>query len=104
MDTTGVVSESEENNNVYSRTWIVSSTNSVRPQLGAAGRSANGRFEFTLTGIPLRSYEIQTSTNLTAWSPLGTLVITNGNGLLQFSDPVAPNLDRRFYRTRLLSP
>jgi hypothetical protein len=103
-DTTGVVSESDENNNGYSRTILVSSTNSVPPQLGMSGRGVDGLFEFTLTGIPLRNYEIQASTNFTGWSPLGTLVITNGNGLLQFIDPASPGLNRRFYRARLLSP
>jgi len=41
---------------------------------------------------------------LTAWSLLGTLVITNGNGMLQFIDPASPDLDRRFYGARLLTP
>jgi hypothetical protein len=103
-DTTGVVAESNENDNSYTKTIIVSSTNDVPPQLGSSSRTRNGPFQFTLTGIPLRSYEIQASTNLTNWQVLATLVNSNGNGALQYTDPGATNLARRFYRSRLLSP
>ena len=103
-DTTGVVPESNENDNSYTRTITVSSTNNVPPQLGLLSRTRNGPFQFTLTGIPLRRYEIQTSTNLANWQVLATLVNSNGNGVLQYTDPGAANLARRFYRSRLLSP
>jgi len=76
----------------------------VPPQLGSLSRTANGPFAFTLTGIPLRSYEIWASTNLTSWQVLTTLVNSNGNGVLYYSDPGATNLTRRFYRSRLLNP
>jgi hypothetical protein len=103
-DTTGAVSEINENDNSYTKTLIVSSTNSVPPQLSSPSRVANGSFQFTLTGIPLRSYEIWASTNLTNWQVLTTLVNSNGNGVLPYTDPGATNFSRRFYRSRLLSP
>ena len=103
-DSTGVITESNENDNSYIKTIIVSSTNNTSPQFGSAARAANGQFQFSLSGIPLRSYEIQASSNLATWSVLATLVNSNGNGVLQYSDPTATNLNRRFYRSRLISP
>jgi len=103
-DTTGAVPESNENDNSYTKSLIVSSTNNVPPQLSAPSRTAKGPFQFTLTGIPLRSYEISASTNLKNWQVLTTLVNSNGNGVLPYTDPSATNFTRRFYRSRLLSP
>ena len=103
-DTTGAVSESSKNDNSYTKTLIVSSTNSAPPLIISPSRTANGPFQFTLTGIPLRRYEIWASTNLTNWQVLSTLVNTNGNGALQYTDPGATNVPRRFYRGRLLNP
>jgi hypothetical protein len=65
-------------------------------------RSGNGPFQFTLSGIPQRSYQILASTNLTTWSVLATLLNSNANGLLQYSDPTATNFSRRFYRSQLV--
>jgi hypothetical protein len=58
----------------------------------------------TLIGVPSRTYEIQSSTNLADWSVLATLVNTNINGALPFLDPGASNIPVRFYRSRLLIP
>ncbi|MDB6110643.1 MAG: Immunoglobulin I-set domain protein [Pedosphaera sp.] len=58
--------------------------------------STNGGWRLTLTGAPGSGYEIQTSTNLTDWTLLATLV--NTNGTLQYSDSVATNSPQRFYR------
>jgi hypothetical protein len=103
-DTTGVVSESNENDNSYTKTIIVSSTNNVPPQVVSAFATTDGQFHLTLTGIPLRTYEIQSSTNLTDWSVLATLVNSNTSGLLQYSEPVAAKNNPRFYRSHLLGP
>lgn len=56
------------------------------------------------TGIPLvrvagqsgRNYSIQTSTNLTLWTPFATLF--NTNGTLELNDPGAKNSSLKFYR------
>ena len=103
-DATSVVPESNKNDNSYTRSIMVSSTNNLRPLLSSPSRSGNGSFQFTLSGIPLRSYQIQASTNLTTWSVLTTLVNSNGNGILQYSDPAATNFRRRFYRSQLVVP
>jgi hypothetical protein len=103
-DATGVVPESNKNDNSYTRSIMVSTTNNLRPLLSSPFRSGNGSFQFTLSGIPLRSYQIQASTNLTNWSVLTTLVNSNGNGVLQYSDPTATNFRRRFYRSQLVVP
>ena len=42
--------------------------------------ATNGIPQLTLRGGRKLQYEIQTSTNLTAWSSLGTVTITNGLG------------------------
>jgi len=55
----------------------------------------------TLTGAVGDKYEIQSSSNLAAWTPLFNL--TNSTGTLQFTDPSATNLSHRFYRA-LLAP
>jgi hypothetical protein len=103
-DTTDVVPESNKNDNSYTKTIIVSSTNSIPPLISSPSRSGNGPFQFTLSGIPLRTYQIQASTNFTNWSVLATLVNSNGTGVLPYSDPTATNFARRFYRSQLLSP
>lgn len=57
--------------------------------------------QFTLQGGRAREYEIQVSTDLTAWSYLSTLAITNVNGTANISDPSASSSSRRFYRALL---
>ena len=95
-DTTSVVAESNENDNSYTKSITVVSTNNAPPRLGAPFLSADGHFQFTLTGTPQSRYELQASIDLTNWSTLATLV--NSNGLFQYSDPTATNFGRRFYR------
>jgi hypothetical protein len=57
-------------------------------------------FVLTLTGDFGGRYQIDGSTNFTGWSALGT--VTNSYGTIQFTDPGATNLIRRFYRGLLL--
>jgi hypothetical protein len=99
-DATSVVPESNKNDNSYTKSIMVSSTNNSRPVLSSPSRSGNGPFQFTLSGIPQRSYQILASTNLTTWSVLATL--SNANGVLQYADPTATNFSRRFYRSQLV--
>jgi hypothetical protein len=63
---------------------------------------ADGAFTFALHGVAGRTYDIQASTNLTAWVPVGTLV--NSNTVTFFSDGDAVQFGRRFYRALLLLP
>jgi hypothetical protein len=101
-DTTSVVPESEETDNSYTRTFTVSPASSPAPQLSAPVRESNGVFRFTLTGTPSRSYEILISTNLVNWSIQATVLNTNANGIMSYTDNTAPGATRRFYRSRLV--
>jgi len=62
---------------------------------------SNGTLQFTLQGGRNLQYDIQTSTNLTAWSLFSTITITNRDGTARITDTNAPGLDRRFYRAVL---
>jgi len=71
----------------------------VATRLNAPTRLVSGAFQFTLTGLAGRTYEIDASADLQAWAPLGTFLNTNGSLLI--TDPAATNLNRRFYRAML---
>ena len=62
---------------------------------------SNDSPQFTLRGGRNMRYEIETSTNLTAWSLFGTLTITNLNGTALITDTNALSSERRFYRAQL---
>jgi hypothetical protein len=59
-------------------------------------RLVNGAFNFTILGSPGQVLAVETSTNLTVWTPIGT--VTNVTGSVEFTDPAATNLERRYYR------
>jgi hypothetical protein len=97
-DTTGVVTESNENDNSYTKTISVTSTNTTPGfHLVSPAYNRNGTFQFTLVGSPGLNYEIQISSNLINWSVLTTL--SNVNGTLPVVDPSA-NSKYRYYRAR----
>jgi enediyne biosynthesis protein E4 len=54
--------------------------------------------QFSLKGGRGLNYEVDSSPDLLAWSPIGTLTITNMNGIAQIVDTNPPALDQRFYR------
>ena len=58
----------------------------------------NGAPYFSVKGGRFMQYDIQASSDLAAWSPLGTLTITNINGTAAISDPGTSGADHRFYR------
>ena len=66
------------------------------PQLLA--RATNGVPQFSLKSGRFMEYDIQASTNLTAWVPIGTVAITNTDGTVPIVDTNAPGLNWRFYR------
>jgi len=103
-DATGVIPESNESDNSYSRTFYVSPSINSPPVLSTPIKAPDGSFKFTLSGLPSRTYEIRASTNLQTWQVIATLLNTNTNGMLQVTDPTATNLTRRFYRSALLPP
>ena len=63
-------------------------------QLSLTGQKTS----LTLTGEFGTGYAILGSTNFLHWIPVGT--VTNNYGTVQFADPSATNLPRRFYRAR----
>jgi len=58
----------------------------------------NGAFRLSLSAAPGSNYVLETSTNLTLWTPLLTNVATTN--LFDFLDPDATNFPNRFYRVR----
>jgi hypothetical protein len=62
---------------------------------------SNGQFYFTLAGPAGSNAVIFASTNLQTWAPLVTNPLTGGS--LNFTDALATNFTRRFYRA-LLQP
>ena len=55
----------------------------------------------TLTGATNRSFAIETTTNLTAWSNIATVTV-GSNGSAAFTDTNATAQRKRFYRARAL--
>jgi hypothetical protein len=69
----------------------------LESKLVSPRRTGAGAFAFTLTGPPGR-YALLASTNLTAWSDLGT--VTNSIGEAEFADAAAGLSPLKFYRAR----
>jgi hypothetical protein len=73
------------------------------PRLAAIGHLSQRQFVLRLNGEPNRSYAIEASTNLIAWSALKTN-ITASDGTFDFLDTMAAASPRRFYRARQVGP
>src|SRR5262249_6942989 len=65
------------------------------PQLTPAGRGPNGEVQFDLLGRQGATYEIQTSPDLSTWTPW---VTTNTTGTARLIDATPAPAGRRFYR------
>jgi uncharacterized delta-60 repeat protein len=63
-------------------------------------RIAQDRFQLTVTGRAGARIALETSEDLTAWTPL--VMLTNTPGRLEFSDPAGLNYSQRFYRAQLV--
>ena len=68
-------------------------------QFGAPGRLTNGSLSFSISAPLGRTYTINASTNLSAWSAIITNTVPSGS--LSFADTNASQLQRRFYRGNL---
>jgi hypothetical protein len=64
-------------------------------KLTVPGRNALGKFQFELLGRKGATYEIQTSTNLSSWTPWLT---TNTTDRVLLVDPASDGGSHRFYR------
>jgi hypothetical protein len=88
-----------------SSNMIITATFTKRPSLRAGtpleGLVEDG-FRITLTGEFGTNYAVLGSTNLSHWTPVGT--VTNTCGTVQFIDPAATNLPARFYRALSVGP
>jgi PKD repeat protein len=67
-----------------------------RPELSAIALKPDRTIELALSAQAGRNYEIQVSTNLTAWTTLVNLTTTNATTV--FNDISATNFSQRFYR------
>jgi hypothetical protein len=103
-DSTGAIGESDETDNSCSRTFVVNSSASTPPQVTSPSFSTNGSFQFTITGISNRTYQVNASTNLVSWDLIATILNTNAEGVILFIDPASTNLPRRYYRPSLVVP
>lgn len=74
------------------------SPNQPMRNLSVADRAPAGEVVLRLTGAPGSQLMIETSTDLTRWTPLKTVTVTNGD--FEFVDSDAKNLPGRFYRVR----
>ena len=59
---------------------------------------ANGVPQISLKGGRFLQYELDGSTDLTTWSPIGTMTVTNLSGTVQIVETNAPVVTHRFYR------
>ncbi len=68
------------------------------PGLGTTGnqRLPDGQFKFQFNGFFGQNYAIEGTTNLVDW--LSITNFNNTNGVVDFLDQAATNLQRRFYR------
>jgi hypothetical protein len=55
-------------------------------------------FQLALCGPSTTNVTVQASTNLTTWSELGSVILTNGSGT--FTPPPSPGFNYRFFRAR----
>ena len=69
------------------------------PRLQAVGRLPDGTFQMQITSWPGFNYAIETSTNLTTWTPWMTLTTTNR--ITRIVVPAASDL-KRFYRVEVI--
>jgi hypothetical protein len=99
-DATDAIVESEENDNVYTRQFMVHETAAQRPVLNGAARTPGGEFQFSLSGAPTARYEVQVSSDLLQWTTPGAPVTANQAGLAVYTDHSAAA--SKFYRVRVL--
>jgi large repetitive protein len=71
----------------------------VRPRLTPLSIPAGGSPQFTFTGEPNKTYQLEYSTNLTSWTVIGP-VTTSGSGSGSTTDSTATGVRFRFYRLR----
>ncbi len=66
------------------------------PGFGSAGLTADGQFQFILSGEMGRNCQVQISTNLQSWTTLTNVLMTNQ--FVPFTDIEGARIPQRFYR------
>jgi hypothetical protein len=82
--------------NVNQRFYRAVVFSAAQPQLGSVSLLSGGVVQLGVKGLSGQTYIIEASTNLVIWAP----IYTNG-GSFMFTDPNAPNYNRRFYRAAM---
>jgi hypothetical protein len=98
VDSGNQFNELDEGDNEYSR--IITVIDPSPPLLLTANGFVSNGFQLTITGPPSVMVVIETSINLSDWTPRYTNDTGPGGGFVT-TDPTAPFLPRRFYRGRL---
>jgi Leucine-rich repeat (LRR) protein len=82
--------------------WVAQVSFVPMSWLQAVGASVSGQFRFILYGAPGNTYQILASSNLVNWVTQATVLIpaTNTSGTVQYTDSLATNFPRRFYRAQ----
>ena len=101
IDSTGVIEESDETDNVVEQSVIVTTTNVIAARIFDARVTPEGAFAFNFLGSIGRRYDVEYSSGVDDWLPMETL--TNVTGVATCIYPIAGN-EQRSYRVRLLSP
>jgi hypothetical protein len=71
----------------------------IEPLLRDPQRTPNA-LQFLVEGEPARNYQVQVSSNLSSWTPLQHILMTNS--VVPWADPSAGSYPVRFYRIRAL--
>ena len=66
-------------------------------QFGSITQLADGRIQFSFTGLAGRSYVIESSTNLVDWLPVGSEIASGGTMLITNSPGGKPH---QFFRLK----
>ena len=67
------------------------------------GLTATRQAVLTVKGLIGHTYEIQVTQDFTTWTVIGTVTL-GASGSVNFTDPTAASLAKRFYRTRDTQP
>src|SRR4030095_13842106 len=94
VNITGNETDLNAGNNVASASTTVTTP---APATFSDGAVTNRQVQFTLTGHANTLYVIQSSTNLTSWTPILTNS-TSGAGILKFVDSGVLGYTQRYYR------
>ena len=83
----------------YPHRFYRASLSVIQPSMSNPTQT-NGLFQFLVQGEPGRNYQIQVSTNLTSWTTLQNILLTNPTTL--WSDTNSSRFNTRFYRVIFL--